>query len=110
MINVANVSLHLRIEQRFGCDAQPQPHHLGMDVEHLAVVPAIKHLTGERHHGTPMRSKLPARENRRDQMALALPRLALIGEQSFSEHRCDIAPEEPVLDLRQESFRSRVDR
>jgi hypothetical protein len=30
-------------------------------------------------------------------VTLALPRLALIGEQSFSEHRCDIAPEKPVL-------------
>jgi hypothetical protein len=99
MVHVANVSLHLGIEERFGCDAQRQSHHLGMDVDDLPVLPAIEHLAGKGHHGAVVSKKLPAGEGRRGQAALTLPGLAFTGEQAFSEHRRHVAPEEPVLDV-----------
>jgi hypothetical protein len=44
-------------------DAQRQSHHLGMDVDDLAVVATIEHVAGQGHHRTVVSKKLPAGED-----------------------------------------------
>src|SRR5262249_51984914 len=70
-----------------------------MDVDDLAILPAIKHLASKGHHRIIVSTKLVAGEGGRSQMPLALPKLAFAGEQAFPEHRRHMPPEELVLDV-----------
>src|SRR5579859_1803721 len=84
--DVLCVSLHVRIEQRFGDDLQREPHHLLVNVALFAVLPLVEQPLGVLHHRRRVARDSRAVKRGLDQAPLTEPEISLARQQASSEN------------------------
>lgn len=86
----SRVALDVCVEDGLADDGEGHAHHLGGDVQGLAVAPAVGGPGGEGHHVGRVRRDALVVEDRLDEAPLAAVQLGFAGEQPFAQEALEL--------------------